>query len=166
VLQSRGPFVRVYGEDAVSDCEMTWEQRAEQTTQLLSGLLTRMGFNVDSLLPYDTFVVDLTETDQDIPALLHPAEAEKQAGASSSSSIGSNSSSSSFYESSSPAFSLKRSRTPEINIGSSSSSSSSSSHAAASEVGVSSLLSQLADGMSDEELAQLLQGGGLSSEID
>ena len=165
VLQSRGPFVRVYGEDAVSDCEMTWEQRAEQTTQLLSGLLTRMGFNVDSLLPYDTFVVDLTETDQDIPALLHPTEAEKQAGASSSS-IGSNSSSSSsFYESSSPAFSLKRSRTPEINIGSSSSSSSSS-HAAASEGGVSSLLSQLADGMSDEELAQLLQGGGLSSEID
>ena len=147
VLQSRGPYVRVYGEDSRSDCELTWDQRAEQTTQLLSDLLTRKGFNVDSLLPYDTFVVDLTETDQDVPPLLYPANVENQAAGVSS--VGS----SSFYESSSPtaAFSLKRSRTPEIN-------------STVSE-GVS-LLSQLADGMSDEELAQLLQGGGLSSEID
>jgi hypothetical protein len=149
VLQSRGPYVRVYGEDARSDCELTWDQRAEQTTQLLSELLTRKGFNVNSLLPYDTFVVDLTETDHDVPPLLYPADVENQAAGASS--IGS----SSFYESSSPAaaFSLKRSRTPEINTNST-----------ASE-GVN-LLSQLADGMSDEELAQLLQGGGLSSEID
>jgi len=81
-LRTKGPFVRVYGE-AASECELTWDQRAEQTTQLLSELLTRMGFNVDGLLPYDTFVLDLTDANQDVPALVHPVDAENQASSSS-----------------------------------------------------------------------------------
>ena len=116
-----GPFLRVYGEDALSESTQTWLQRAERTFQGLQSLIVSLGGSPDELIPVDTFDEDIT--------------------------IGSsNTTGMSTQTSSAPTGAIY----PQLP-------SEESSTGRKAPVN----LMQLADGMTDEELAQILEGGGL-----
>lgn len=133
-LTSKGPFLRVHGEDQETESTQTWVQRAEKTSQMLYALLNSLGASPDALLPADTFDEEVAV----VPALTNHSN--------------SNSSAPGCYSTPTSA------AVHPMPLG--------QSKGTQSGAGNSVTFPQFADGMSDEELAQLLQDGALGTEID
>lgn len=141
-LLAKGPYLRVYGEDAETDSTQTWVQRAEKTSQMLHALLIRLGASPDALLPLDTFYEEEAVSSGNTVV----NSVANSAGAGSSTFAGgpfSTPSSATVHP-----MPLPQSKATPASTGS----------------GVA--FPQFADGMSDEELAQLLQDGALGTEMD
>lgn len=134
-LLSKGPFLRVFGEDPETESTQTWVQRAEKTSQMLYTMLTSLGASPDALLPVDTFDEDTAVSGNNAPS----------GGNASGNSV-------SFGPSTAAVHPMPLTQAQAQALGNGG--------------GNSVAFPQFADGMSDEELAQLLQDGALGTEID
>lgn len=76
ITTMKGSYLKVYGE-SINECDITWQERAQCTSQLLHVFILNIGHDPNILIPTDTFTIELNddENNDDLPELIDITDA-------------------------------------------------------------------------------------------